>query len=264
MNMNNIMKNLLLGLTVVCVIALIVFCIQLIALNTGDRADRDGATLSGDNGQTEMSNAGDNGENVDSELNGEDVDTELNNEDSLAQHITTPSLPHHGTRREFRATIDTLLAIYVNEQIFRFAGNDMDWAFEYTGEGSATLDIRHMMITPQGVAVDAVTYLNNFMGEPGAEFGSAESIHGSQITGYHVTGQSQSEVYEAWVHTLANTDLALVFIISYNNESQRDELYRTLGSMELVGSELELPGEHADIDINDEDDYYYDPDEDEG
>ena len=262
MDINNITKNLLLGLTLVCVVVVIVFCIQLIALNTGDRADGDGAVLSGDRGQTATSNVDDNDEDVDNETNGEDADAEPDG--GISQPWEAPSLPHQGARHEIRPTHDTLLAIYVNEQVFSFAENVMNWAFEYTGGGSASLTIELVVVTLQGIAVDAVAYLNEHMGGFGAEFvGGAGSIRGSQVTGYHATGQNQGQVYEAWFHTFAHTDLALAFFISYENDTQRDELYRMLGSMQLMGSGVEVPSEHADI-HDDEDEYYYDPDEVEG
>jgi len=222
--MSNISKNLLLGLTLVCVIVLIVFCIQLIVLNRGvDPADSGSVISSGSQ------------DNEDPEGDGEE---ESNGEDPNGIGGTTQVTPRpmpQGTRRELMVTMESVLVVYSRDELFDFEHREIDWWFTYTGGGNAKLEISYVMITPIGVAAHAETFLNNYTGGTEAEFTGEESIVGSELRGYHVTALSGGLRYEAWIHTLFDSDLALVFVISYENDQQRDALYEILSTLDMIG-----------------------------
>jgi len=222
--MSNISKNLLLGLTLVCVIVLIVFCIQLIVLNRGvDPADS-GSAISGSSQSNE-----------DTEGDGEE---EPNGEGEDGTNVTaqvTPRPPPQGTRRELMVTMESVLVVYARDDLFDFEHREIDWWFTYTGGGDAKLEISYIMITPIGVAAHAETFLNNYTGGTEAEFTGEESIVGSELRGYHVTALSGGLRYEAWIHTLFDSDLALVFVISYENDQQKEALYEILSTLDMIG-----------------------------
>jgi len=218
--MSNITKNLLLALTLVCVIVLIVFCIQLIVINRGVEPAGAGSTVSGDSQQEDEDTEEDENEPGDDE----DFDP--------GPAITTPRPPPQGTRYELRVTENSQLIVYAREELFEFTQDELDWWFTYTGGGAAALEISFTLISPQGAAAHAETFLSNYSGGR-SEFGGEESIHGSPISGYHVSAQQGSEWYEAWIHTLADSDLALAFVINYQNEQQRAALYEVLSSLEI-------------------------------
>jgi len=229
--MSNIPKNLLLALTLVCVIVLIVFCIQLIILNRGVEPVEPGSAASGDAQQ------GDADPDADSE---EPSDGEGGDERDVIQ--VPPRLPPQGIRRELGVTSNSRLVIYSKEELFDFETRDFDWWFTYTGGGVATLEITFLMVGAQGVGAAAETFLNSYSGGTEASSGGEESIGGSQLRGYHVSAQHEAETYEAWVYTLLDSDLALVFVINYSNDQQKDALYEMLSTLEMLAGGLTNTG----------------------
>ena len=216
--MSNITKNLLLALTLVCVIALVVFCIQLIIINRGVDPIEPGSVISGGS-QQGSEGSGD----------GEDDPGEAN-----TPAPATPRPPPQGTRTSIRINPDTnaQLIIYYREELFNFVVGDLDWWFEYI-QGEATLEIAFTMITTGGIIAHTETFLNDYTGGGTAEFTGEESIQGSSLMGYHASARTGTGTYEVWIHNLEGSDLALAFVIYYENEQQRDALYQILSSMDM-------------------------------
>jgi len=227
--MGNLTKNLLLALTLVCIIALIVFCVQLIVLNRGVERRGPGVTISDNSPQEEEE------PDPDSETNTEETpDAEGGNAgDEPVQ--TTPRPPPQGTRRELLVVVDTdtKLIIYAKEELFEFIENETNWEFQYSGAGDASLEIGFMFVAGRDLAADAATYLDNYTDGAESVFGGEQSIQGSALRGYYVSAQQGSKTFEAWIHALPDSDLALVFVIDYTNDQQRDALHEVLSSMEL-------------------------------
>ena len=221
--MSNIAKNLLLALTVVCIIALIVFCIQLIVINRGVDPARPGTTTPGGSqqGSGEADPDGD-GDEPSGDENGPG--------EGDPGPIQRP--PPQGRRHNLRVTPGSVLIIYAREELFDFDERELDWWFLYT-YGFATLEISFTMIGPQGAAEHAETFLNAYTGGTEAEFSGEQSIAGSELKGYHVIARHGNEVYEAWIHDLADSDLALVFVINYEGEQERDALYEVLSTLDM-------------------------------
>ena len=219
--MHNITKNLLLALTLVCAIALIVFCIQLIVINRGVEPAESGAVVGGSLGD-------------DSEENGDDPDGGDPFGDDFSDILANaPRPPPLGTRRDLLVAENTRLVVFASEELFDFEQGALDWTFNYTGEGSAALNIDFTMISQQGVATHAESFLNNYSGSSASEFTGEEAIHGSPVRGYHVSTSVGGDIYEAWIVNIENSDVALVLVINYQNEQQREALYRVLSSLEL-------------------------------
>ena len=228
--MGNLTKNLLLALTLVCVIALIVFFVQLIVLNRGVEPREPGATISADSQQEDEQ------EDPDSEATGDETpDADETGDDNEPAQITTRP-PPQGTQHELlvAADTDTKLIVYAKDDLFDFVENETNWEFLYSGEGDAALEIGFMFVSPRGLAADAETYLSNYTDGAATEFEGEQPIQDSGLRGYHLSAQRGNTSYEAWIHALPDSDLALVFVISYINSQQRDALYEILSSMEVA------------------------------
>jgi len=213
--MSNISKNLLLALAAVCAIAVIVFCIQLIVINRGVDPNEAGLASGSVSGE-------------------ENPDDEDDPENIVTPSPTARPLPQ-GIRRTLLVTPSSRLVIYAREELFEFIEGSLDWWFIYTAGGVATLEITYTLIGTQGIEAHALSFLNNYSGGTEAVFNGEEMIQGSGLSGYHVTARHGGEVYEAWIHNLAGSDLALAFVINYQNDDQRDELYLVLSSLDIVG-----------------------------
>ncbi|MDR2599500.1 MAG: hypothetical protein LBC73_04415 [Oscillospiraceae bacterium] len=211
--MNHIFKNLLLGLTLVSIIAIIVFSIQLIVINRGIEPD-DGLIPDGVN---VIDPDDDNGDDP----NGSGDDTP-----SL-----TPNPDPQGMRHSFLVTDNSHLVIFAREELFDFEETDLDWWFIYSGGGVATLEISHLFVAAHSMSIEAEVFLNNYTGGASTEYIGFDSIRGSQINGHHARAEQDGTTYEVWLHDLANSDLALAFVISYENNEQRDALYEVLNTM---------------------------------
>ena len=226
--MSNITKNLLLALSLVCAIALIVFCIQLIVLNRGVEPREPGATISGGTKQ------GDEEPDADTQPDGENSDDGENNDGENGQTQNTPRPPPQGERNELSIPGDMTLIVYAREELFEYTKNDFNWRFEYTREGEAALEIRLILVTLQGIASDAETFLANYSGGATPESGNDLSFQGPPLEGYYVSAQQGSITYEALVHPLPDGEFALVFVINYQNDQQKEALYEILSSIDLL------------------------------
>ena len=224
--MNTITKNLLLGLTFVCVVVLIVFCIQLIVINRGVDPANQGPGISGGPPQGE------------DDPDGEEED-DPNGEDENGANGNTPLSPRpppQGKRHEIRVAPESYLVIYAREELFGFEEQEIDWWFTYKGGGDATLEISYILITAQGVAAHAESLLKSYTGGSDVEVTGDGSIQGSELRGFHASTIHGGVIYEAWIHTLQGIDLALVFVINYENDQQRDALYEILSTLDMIGA----------------------------
>jgi len=242
--MSNLSKNLLLGLTFVCVVVLIVFCIQLIVINRGvDPADPGSGVSSSQQGD----------EDPDAEGDGEEIQNGEGEDDPQGTQTTERPSPQ-GTRRALGITPYSQLIIYSREELFDFEERDLDWWFLYTGGGVATLEVSYTMITPLGVEAHAESFLNDYTGGTEAEFTGEEAIAGSDLMGYHVTAMYGESIYEAWIHVLQDSDLALVFVIHDENNQQEEALIEMLSTIEIISAGTIAPDPDTHAPTNDEED----------
>jgi len=219
--MGNIKKNLFLALTFSAVIAIIVFLVQLIVINSGVEPRQPSGVIEGNTPDTGNENPGgeDPGDN-----NGDNTITDPTN-----RPVQT------GQRNEIliNSNPDINLIIYTRTELFNLIHNDLSWRFEYTGGGSAGLEIDFVLISPQGAAIDSEAFLNRHIGGTGAEYKGDQPIQNSSIKGFHVTASSSGVNYEAWIHQMSGSDLALALVINYSNIDQRDALYGILSSIDI-------------------------------
>ena len=226
--MSNLLKNILLGFTFVCLIALVVFCIQIIVLNRGVDPITPGSIVSGgiQQGDEDPDATGD-GSSDDG--NGEGTGGE---EGMLDMPVTPRPLPQ-GERHSWLVTENNRLIIYVRDDLFEFEQRDRDWWFLYTGGGVATLEITFTLVPLIGIAQHIETLLNEYSGSTRAEFTGEELIQNSELRGFHASVNHGGEMYEIWLHNLMDSDLSLVFLINYANDHQREALYEALSSLSI-------------------------------
>jgi len=246
--MNNLLKNSLLALTLVCVVALIVFCIQLIIINR----DVDRVTPG-----TVITTPDEDGENIENGEEMNDDDTQ-NNEAAITFPGVAPQ--HMGERHEILITPNSHLVLYAHDDQFVFEDGELDWAFryidanlgnigDYTNDDTdnfafgrtAALEITFKFITVQGIETHAVDFLNQYSGSQASVFNGMTSIMGTRLMGYHVTTSHLGRTYEAWIHTLLDSDVSLVFVLNYENDMQREALYQVLRTADIVAIGLEAP-----------------------
>ena len=234
--MSSLSKNLLLGLTAACIIAVIVFCIQLIVINSGVDRARPGTISTGagqgDDADGEEPPDGDNGDG----------------EDGIATPVTTPRPPPQGARYELLITDNSRLLVYARDENFEYEEGDLKWLFTYIAGGSASLEISFTMIPPaQGAAEYTEAFLNRYSGAADAQFLREEMIHGSGINGYHASAIHGGETFEVWIHNLVESDIALAFIIRYENDQQKEALYEVLSTLDIIrlGDAFIPPPDHG-------------------
>jgi len=259
--MNGLMKNLLLALTLVCVIALIVFCIQLIVFNRDVEPVPPGAGVVRDFGQNEE------------EVNGDIDDGDADDGDGVSignAPVDNWQPIRIGERYEFLVTPNRQIVAYADETMFEFEESDSYWVFNYIFGGTAVtdeteesdemmplirraaLEITFVLPTVHGIETLSVEFLNGHTGSVASAFNGEMTIPGTRLTGYNVTTHHLGRSYEAWIHNLIDSDVSLVFIVSYENDTQRHALYQLLGSIDIVAVGLSDPAM---------DDYYDEYDE---
>ena len=235
--MSSLSKNLLLGLTVVCIIAVIVFCIQLIIINSGVDRNQPGSA-SGTPGQS----TGDDGDEAPDGENGD-------GEESGTAPVATPRPPPQGTRHQISISDNNILVIYAREEIFEYEDEGLEWLFHYIAGGTATLEIVFTMIPPAQSGGDhAESFLNRYTGGTDAAFTREEMIQGSTVSGFHASARHGNNTYEVWIHDIVGNDVALAFVIQYENDQQKEALYDVLGTLDIlrIGDMVIPPPDHGD------------------
>jgi len=222
--MSSISKKLFLALSLACAIGIIVFLIQLIVINSGVEPRQPNSNISGGS-SSEQENPG-TGSNDRPGDNGEGSDTE-----GSGSNQPTIRPPPQGQRNEITVDTDSKLVLYTRPELFSLVRNDFDWVFQYTAGGIAGLNISFTFISPQNAATDAEAFLNRHTNGTGADYKGDLYVLDTSVRAYHVTTQDGGVTYEAWLHQMPGSDLALALIINYSNTEQRDALYEILGSI---------------------------------
>lgn len=219
--MKSILKNLYTALTGVCAVAIVVFLIQLIVINSGTEAREPGSVVS----EGSASQAGE----------GQDGEGEDDNPFGGYEPPPTFRPPPQGTRHEILVDVENgdVLVIYAEEDKFDFVEDELSWRFEYKSGGNAVLEICFWALTSQSVGTDAEAFLNSRVEGGGAEYKGRQQIIDSDLTGYCAQAQTGGITYEAWLYSLSGNDLAIAFIIHYEFNGPRDDMYTVLSSMSI-------------------------------
>jgi hypothetical protein len=237
--MTKTLKNVIMVFTILCAIFLAFFTIELLLLNREGAEEGTGPASS-----VAQEENGDNGSGADPEgqdpaENGAASGAGDENGDSGSQTQEDPPAESERTRFELPMIEEGLtLILYADTAIFEHTEQQDADVFTYLGDGTASLYISFDFITrPGGLRGLASRFLLGYLdnGEPTVT-GDGQ-IGDSQIRGMRVIGEKNGETYEAWIHSITGSTedgLAIVFVLNYENDLQRDELFAILDTMEMV------------------------------
>ena len=255
--MSRLIKNVLVVFTLICVIFLVIFCIELIIVNWGsdskgqepqiavispdgkggktDEPDIPDVNPGGDQHSDDVPESPDvTGDNVD------DTEQAENNRVSKSKHYLIPMLDDIH-----------ILELFADEELFSYSEGESQWKFTYMGGGKAELEVASDFISPPG-GIDAVAkiFLDNYLNGGKTKVGGKKQIGGSTLQGVFVYGDNNGETYEAWIHGPLNgseTGTAVVFIVNYENEAQKTAIYAILDTLEMY-ADATLTGEILTVD----------------
>ena len=225
--MSKTVKNTLLIFTLVCAIALVVFIIELIVINSNNRdaGERDASVSGSAPGGTEIS-AG----NQSSSPTGDG---------SMAgpseNHQTQPSVQPTGKQYQMQVFRNVLLIIYADEELFEYTPMSSGELFTYTDGENASLSITPVHL-PNGAYARAETILNVYLDGSASNVSGTGPIKRSSVEGVFVSGVNDGETFEAWIHELADNEdnFGVAFVIRYRNDEQKNALYDILDTLELL------------------------------
>jgi len=239
--MTKSVKNVVLVFTILCAFFLVFFSVELYMLNRSDDDERTGAAVSGGRQDDDTEN----GSDPDSDENDPSEDEEPpgdEGENGDSQEQDGPEGSPGGSRYELPMILEGLtLVLYADEEHFEHVHNEDADVFTYLDGGEASLFISYDFITPPGgINGLAGRFLQGYLDGGDSTVLGARQIGGSELRGVMVRGEKNGETYEAWIHSLtgSTTDgLAVVFVINFESEEQRDALYSILDTMVMVTDE---------------------------
>jgi len=243
--MSPLLKNSLLAFALICVIALVVFCIQLIIINIGEERVTQGEIIVVEPERDEE------------HLNDNDIDDiedDHSDEENAFGFEDFWRPPQIGERYVIQVTPNSQLVVYAQDVLFEFEDRDIDWAFNYMLGGTAALEIMFKLVTVQGVESQSVAFLNEYSGSQASTFNGEVAITGTRLMGYHTSVNHLARTYEAWIINLLDSELSLVIIVHYETDAQRDALYQLLGTIDIEALGTEPP-EMPEPDVNESEDY---------
>jgi hypothetical protein len=222
--MNPILKNALLVFTLMCVLILVIFAVELVRLNAG--SDNDGA-------YTPPTSGGATG----GDLSGNDTPPTGDGAGSgtgLPDDTGTPSSPSDtpsGQRYELPITESMKLVLYADEELFEHSETESADVFTRIG-GTKTSALEIVLdadVVPEGY-LDA--YTNGV-----TVVGGDRAIGNSELRGTFVMSEGDNEIFEAWIYSYPYDDLQgvnIVFVINYATEDQKADMYKVLDTLEIV------------------------------
>ena len=233
--MSPLLKNGIMIFTLLCAILVVVFCVELFLLNRD--TDSSPPPVVADNDPDEAP-GGDNLDEtfpwLDDDFNLGDSATGGNGEGDPTDSAVTP--PQGTTRQSFFIFPGVAeLVFYVDMELFERSDLGDGIYFSHMSDGNAGLEITFAFVHPQGGISDlAENFLYNYLDGEDANVQGTRTIGSSQVTGIFVTGENRGETFSAWLRSLSDFDsdsLALVVVINYQTNSQRDAIYSILDTM---------------------------------
>ena len=226
--MGKTVKNLLIIFTLVCMIMLVVFTVQLIRLNrNSDEGRGNGQSVSeGRPAETDAT--------ADEPTNSPEDGGNSTDAPPESTHSNPPPVPV-GRRYEMPVSIDKLLVIYAQEELFEYEQMDSGDIFTYADGGNASLEVCLAYI-PMGAEASAENYLDGYLDGNDSFVSGTGPIKRSPLSGVLVTGVKDGETFEAWIHTLEDNadDMGVAFIIRYSNDEQKNALYAILDTINII------------------------------
>jgi len=239
---NKTVKSIILVFTILCVIVLLIFSVELI------RQNRNTETTPGDGGPSVSGDPAGNGE--DHEQEDKDPPSSANGgDDNGGNADVVDERPGAGgqrpaptgTRYEEPVTRNSKLVFYVDNQLFEFFDPELDeglFLFTFRGDGLAEIHIRFVPV-PLDIKAYAGGYLATDFEVRDTVVGEVDYIGLTQLLGVKASGSRDGSNFDVWIHRFTEAgyeDIGLAFVISYQNDAQRDMLYDIINSMEIVPS----------------------------
>ena len=225
--MSKAVKNLLLVFTLVCLIVLVVFTVELFLLNrnggdVGEVGPQLSAGVSDDAATAPESPPPSPPDNTTEPTNTEEPPTE------------TPVRPV-GRRYDMLVSSDRMLVWHVDEELFEYTHMDSGVMFTYADDEGASLEICPAHI-PYGAEERAETFLDGYLEGNESFVGGIGPIRNSELTGVFVSGVKDGETFEAWIYDIEDDlgDMGVAFIIRYWNDEQKNALYDILDSISVT------------------------------
>jgi len=225
-----------------------VFCIELVSLNVESGKDGEKGAQVSDGPPAEGSGENEGPEEAGAERPGDTEqagaaeqpgDGEPPGEQSQPPEGKLYSLPLHDDVHE--------LALYINEDLFKYNEGGDGWWFTYIEDGETRLQIVTDLITPPGGITKLMeTLLSPYLNGGESLVGGSSKIAESSLRGIYAIGEKGNETYEGWVIRLtddSDSDKAVDIIINYQNEEQKNALYDILDTLELNVLETEMETE---------------------
>ena len=230
--MSKTIKNVLLGFTLLCVIILIIFTVELIVLNRNSGAAGNSGNRSISSGISTPSGASAVADGIDQALQ-----SSAGSDSTPDQNESSPgasSAQSTGKRYKLLYSVAESLILYADEELFEYDDtNGSDSVFTYTGGGDASLRVSFEGI-PLGVEKCAESLLDKYLDGNESSVGDMGQILHSSLSGVFVTGVNDGETFEAWVNGIADNDIGVAFVIRYHTDEQKNALYAVLDTLSLV------------------------------
>ncbi|MCL2366284.1 MAG: hypothetical protein FWC75_04455 [Oscillospiraceae bacterium] len=232
--MTKTVKNVVMAFTLLCAIFLVIFVVELILVNR--EASENGNEAMIYNGQEEIpgEEEPEEPEHIDIPISGAGENGENGDDEPMVIQV-----PEGSSRFELPMLVDDMtLLVYADLGVFEFREGEFDWWFYYREDEMAALEIAFDFITPPG-GIDGLAerFLLGYLdGEESIVVGDGY-IRNSSLRGVKVAGENEGVVYEAWIHSLTGRTedgMAVVFVIRYGTQSQRDALYSILDTLQLA------------------------------
>ena len=236
--MSKMGKNLLIGFTILCVAVFVVFCIELIILNS-EKDNSRGEAVSGDSLQ-ETGDPPDATQTSDTaDPSGESQPPGSGQPDGDGRQDETRPIPK-GRSHTLPMPLSKELVLYADEADFIFSddlGTEERLAmFTYSDGGESSLEIRFGSVTLEGPDALANDIIGDYPGGVQITRTGDGPILRSSLNAVSYLGKDDDVTYEICIHNVIESDtdsLAVVFIIHYRDNSQRDAIYAILETMEM-------------------------------
>ena len=231
--MSKTLKNIITAFSALCMIVLVVFCVELFLLNRDGASGRDSSSLSGDTADPSDSEGINNSILIFDDLPGSQAQappgSPEENDEPAAGPAVAPSLEAQRQRFLLAAGIAELV-FYVDMELFERSEETGSIFYRHLPDRDSWIELSFAAINPQdGVSVLAEGFLGSEQIIEGER-----SIGRSPIRGTFMTIEMAGETYSAWLRSLAdfNTErLALVVVIKYQNIMESDLIFSILDTM---------------------------------
>jgi len=230
--MSRVVKNVVVVFTVLCVIVLSIFCVELYVQNRGPGNGRgEGESMSGSSsGGTE------NDPDVSQLDPDKDPSDGAGKPSDTGRESGTPQPSPLGRRYEIGMPDEMTLVLYVDDELFEHIEMDLRDMYEFKGTGTASLQIVLEFLSAGADAL-AIDYLDGYVGRGRTSVGEEGQIRHSSLDGIFMSGEKDGEIYEAWIHSFStggNENWGVAFVLHYRDNIQKNALYEILDTLSMI------------------------------